>query len=104
MQPCGDGCLLRWEKVTDRLEISVSTSDLEMNVGFIPTNDDICSFVEENYGFKVHSAYIGQVKAKLGIREHENYHDSHTGKRKPCVCPPIKEAAIKAALEHYGYI
>ena len=57
MFPCGDGCLLRWEKVTDRLEISVSTSDLEMNVGFIPANDDIGSFVEEYYGFKVHSAY-----------------------------------------------
>ena len=80
MQPCGDGCLLRWEKVTDRLEISVSTSDLEMNVGFIPTNEDICAFVEENY------------------------HDSHTSPRKPCVCPEEKETAILDALEHFGLI
>lgn len=70
----------------------------------IPTNDDICSFVEENYGFKVHSAYIGQVKAKLGIREHENYHDSHTSPRKPTVCPEEKEAAILDALKHFGLI
>ena len=75
-----------------------------MNVGFIPTNEDICSFVEENYGFNVHSAYIGQVREKLGIREHENYHDSHTSPRKPTVCPEEKEAAILDALKHFGLI
>ena len=73
-------------------------------MGFIPTNEDICAFVEESYGFKVHSAYIGQVKAKMGIREHENYHDSHTSPRKPCVCPEEKEAAILDALKHFGLI
>ena len=75
-----------------------------MNVGFIPTNEDICSFVEENYGFKVHSTYIGQVREKLGIREHENYHNSHTSPRKPTVCPEEKEAAILDALKHFGLI
>ena len=101
---CGDGCLLRWEKVKDRLEISVSTSDLETDVGRIYTNDDIKQYIEEKYGFKVHSAYIGQVREKLGIREHENYHDSHTSPRKPTVCPAEKEAAIMDALKHFGLI
>lgn len=96
--------MLRWEKVTDRLEITVSTSDLETDVGRIYTNDDIKQYIEEKYGFKVHSAYIGQVREKLGIREHENYHDSHTSPRKPCVCPEKKETAIKEALEYFGFI
>ena len=61
-------------------------------------------YIEEKYGFKVHSAYIGQVREKLGIHQHENYHDSHTSPRKPCVCPEEKETAIKEALEHFGFI
>ena len=54
--------------------------------------------------FKVHSAYIGQVREKLGIREHENYHDSHTSPRKPTVCPEEKELAIMDALKFFGMI
>lgn len=73
-------------------------------MGFKPNNDDIKAYIEEKYGFKVHSAYIGQVKGKLGIREHENYHDSHTSTRRPTICPPEKEAAIVDALKHFGYI
>lgn len=96
--------LLGRKQVSDYVKISVNTADLEENVGFKPNNDDIKAYIEEKYGFKVHSAYIGQVKGKLGIREHENYHDSHTSPRKPCVCPPEKEEAIVDALKHFGYI
>lgn len=32
---------------------------------------------ENELVFKVHSAYIGQVREKLGIRELENFNDSH---------------------------
>ena len=96
-------CLSRKE-VSDYLRISVNTEDLETDAGKIYSNDDIKQYVEEMYGFKVHSAYIGQVREKLGIREHENYNDSHTSPRKPCVCPEEKEAAIMEALKHFGFI
>ena len=96
-------CLSRKE-VSDYLRISVNTEDLETDAGRIYSNDDIKQYIEEKYGFKVHSAYIGQVREKLGIREHENYHDSHTSPRKPCVCPEEKEAAIMEALKHFGFI
>ena len=86
------------------LRISVNTEDLETDAGKIYSNDDIKQYIEEKYGFKVHSAYIGQVREKLGIREHENYNDSHTSPRKPCVCPEEKEAAIMDALKHFGFI
>ena len=78
--------------------------EFDINFGFIPTVNDIKAYVKKVYGFKVHSAYIGQVKGKLGIREHENYHDSHTSSRKPTVCPAEKEAAIVDALTHFGYL
>lgn len=96
--------LLGRKQVSDYLHIAVNTEDLETDVGRIYTNDDIKQYIEEKYGFKVHSAYIGQVREKLGIREHENYHDSHTSPRKPCVCPEEKETAIKEALEYFGFI
>ena len=96
-------CLSRKE-VSDYLRISVNTEDLETDAGRIYSNDDIKQYIEEKYGFKVHSAYIGQVREKLGIREHENYNDSHTSPRKPCVCPEEKEAAIMEALKHFGFI
>ena len=96
--------LLGRKQVSDYLHIAVNTEDLETDVGRIYTNDDIKQYIEEKYGFKVHSAYIGQVREKLGIREHENYNDSHTSPRKPCVCPEEKEAAIMEALKHFGFI
>ena len=96
--------LLGRKQVSDYLHIAVNTEDLETDVGRIYTNEDIKQYIEEKYGFKVHSAYIGQVREKLGIREHENYHDSHTSPRKPTVCPEEKEAAIVDALKHFGLI
>ena len=96
-------CLSR-KQVSDYLHIAVNTEDLETDVGRIYTNDDIKQYIEEKYGFKVHSAYIGQVREKLGIHQHENYHDSHTSPRKPCVCPEEKETAILDALKHFGLI
>ena len=96
-------CLSRKE-VSDYRRISVNTADLETDAGRIYSNDDIKQYIEDKYGFKVHSAYIGQVREKLGIREHENYNDSHTSPRKPTVCPEEKEAAIMEALKHFGFI
>ena len=96
--------LLGRKQVSDYLHIAVNTEDLETDVGRIYTNDDIKQYIEEKYGFKVHSAYIGQVREKLGIREHENYNISHTSPRKPTICPEEKEAAIMDALKHFGLI
>ena len=96
-------CLSR-KQVSDYLCIAVNTEDLETDAGTIYSNDDIKQYVEDKYGFKVHSAYIGQVREKLGIHQHENYHDSHTSPRKPTVCPEEKEAAIIEALKHFGFI
>ena len=96
-------CLSR-KQVSDYLRISVNTADLETDAGVVYNNDDIKQYIEDKYGFKVHSAYIGQVREKLGIHQHENYNDSHTSPRKPTVCPAEKEAAIIDALKHFKLI
>ena len=92
------------KKVDDYLRIAVNTEDLETDAGRVYTNDDIKQYVEEKYGFKVHTAYIGQVREKLGIRFHENYNDVHTSLKKPPICPEEKEAAIIDALKHFNLI
>ena len=50
------------------------------------------------------SLYVAQVKRKHGIIEQENYNKSKTENAKVPQCPPEKEAAIRAALEHFGLI
>ena len=63
---------------------------------------DIKAWVEENYGFKVSSLYIGQVKDMCGLakeRDLKNY-----GKNRVPKCPPEKVEAIKAAFKHFGMI
>ena len=96
-------CLSRKE-VSDYLRISVNTEDLETDAGRIYSNEDIKLYVEEKYGFKVHSAYIGQVREKLGIHQHENYRESQSDNPRVMVCPEEKEKAIMEALKHFGFI
>ena len=96
-------CLSR-KQISDYLRIAVNTEDLETDAGVVYNNDDIKQHIKDKYGFKVHSAYIGQVREKLGIHQHENYNDSHTSPRKPTVCPEEKEAAIIDALKHFKLI
>ena len=63
---------------------------------------DIQAWVEENYGFKVSSLYIGQVKDICGLakeRDLKNY-----GKNRVPQCPLEKVEAIKAAFKHFGMI
>ncbi len=63
---------------------------------------DIKAWVEENYGFKVSSLYIGQVKDVCGLakeRDLKNY-----GKNRVPQCPEEKVEAIKTAFKHFGMI
>lgn len=87
----------------DRLKISVRTDQLESS-GKTVTNNDIKEYISNKYGFNVTSAYIGQVKAKLGIRQHENYNPPRGGTRPPSMCPKVKEEAIIEALKHFNFI
>lgn len=69
-----------------------------------PTYPEIKAWVMENHGLKVSSLYISQVKRKHGLPVGESYNKPKTEGAKVPQCPPEKEAAIEAALRHYGLI
>lgn len=74
---------------------------METNAGVVYNNDDKKQYVEDKHGFKVHSAYIGQVKGKLGIQEHENYNDSHTSPPKVLRMPSGKGNGDNGCIEAF---
>ncbi|MBO7184942.1 MAG: 23S rRNA methyltransferase [Oscillospiraceae bacterium] len=77
---------------------------METDAGTIYSNDDIKEYVEDKYGFKVHSAFIGQVREKLGIHQHENYRESRSDNPRIMAFSEEKEAAIIDALKHFGFM
>ena len=90
------------QRIDNHISVDLDVKKLGIKSGNA-TYDDIKAYVREKYGFEVHSAYIGQVKEKLGIRERKNYNVG-SGKHPMPLCPPEKEEAIKDALRHFGLI
>ena len=90
------------QRIDSHISVDLDVKKLGIKSGKA-TYDDIKAYVREKYGFEVHSAYIGQVKEKLGIRERKNYNVG-SGKRPMPVCPPEKEEAIMDAFRHFKMI
>ena len=63
----------------------------------------IKAWIEKEYGLKVSSLDVAQIKDKMGIEKRENY---NKGKKKAKVphCPQEKEKAIMAAFKHFKMI
>ena len=68
------------------------------------TYEEIKQYVLEHTGLKVSCLYIAQVKQKCGIIERECYNKPKSENARQPQCPPEKEAAIRAALEHFRII
>lgn len=66
------------------------------------TYAEIKAWIEENYGLKVSSLYIGQVKDMCGLTKERESRNSREYKNPQC--PTEKVEAIKAAFEHFGMI
>ena len=65
------------------------------------TYREIRAWVLQEYGWKVPSRYVTQVKRKHGIvTQGGQSRPLPEGKEPPCV-PPEMEAAIEAALRHF---
>ena len=65
------------------------------------TYKDIQNYIEENYGFKVHTAYIAEVKRELGLPIYDAPNAVEELKRpRPHPTPEMVEA-IKQALKYY---
>lgn len=68
------------------------------------TYKDIQRYVEENYGFKVHTAYVAEVKRELGLPMYDAPNAVEELKRPRSHPTEEMTVAIKAALKHFGII
>ena len=65
---------------------------------------EINEYIEAKYGYKVHSAYIAQVKRECGIEMGENYNLSQCEDYEPKLFTEEKRKAIKEALKQFNMI
>ncbi len=98
-------CLLSKLNVKQHIEVELTMDELDLTAAEKKASyEEIKAYVLEKYGLKVSHLYIAQVKRKCGIIERENYNKPKTENARQPKCPPEKEAAIRAALEHFKMI
>ena len=61
-------------------------------------------YVEKNYGFRVHAAYIAEVKRSLGLTMYDAPNAVEELKQSRKHPPKDKVEAIKAALKYFEVI
>ena len=85
------------------MEFSLEDMDMsEFKKG--ATYGEIKVYVLENFGLKVSSLYISQVKRKCGLEVGDSYNLPKSENTKVPTCPPEKEKAIMATLKHFRMI
>ena len=95
-------CLLTRETnpLTVEVRMEVETGEIKEH----PTYKRIEEYVQEKYGFKVHTAYIAEVKRMVGLDMHKAPNAVEQRKHEHHPCPPEKVEAIKDALRHFGLV
>ena len=97
--------LLSQQKPDDTIEIDLDLDELEATSAETKaTYQEIKDYVLKEFGLKVSSLYISQIKRKCGIEVGENYNLPKTENPKVPQCPKEKEDAIKAALKYFAMI
>ena len=69
-----------------------------------PTYKKIQEWIEENYGFKVHTAYVAEVNRELGLPMYDAPNAVDELKRPRQHPTEQMTTAIKAALKHFEII
>ena len=69
-----------------------------------PTYEEIKTYIQKEYGVKVSSLYISQVKRRLGLEVGDSFNKPKSENAKQPQCPPDKEKLIVAALKHFKMI
>ncbi len=86
----------------DQIEVELTDEDFALTAAeTAATYEELKAFVKAHYGFKITSLYISQVKRKCGLPVGECYYHPKKANSVIPQCPPEKEAAIRAALEHF---
>ena len=97
--------LLSQQKPDDTIEIDLDLDELDATSAELKaTYQEIKNYVLKEFGLKVSSLYISQVKRKCGIEVGENYNLPKSENARVPQCPKEKEDAIKAALKYYAMI
>ena len=86
------------QKSDDTIKIDLDLDELKA------TYQEIKDYVLKEFGLKVSTLYISQIKRKCGIEVGEHYNISQKENQKVPQCPKEKEDAIRAALEHFAMI
>ena len=86
--------------LTVQVRMEVETGEVKEH----PTYKRIQEYVQEKYGFKVHTAYIAEFKRMVGLDMHKAPNAVEQRKHEYHPCPPEKVEAIKDALRHFGLI
>ena len=97
--------LLSQQKPDDTIEIDLDLDELDATSAETKaTYQEIKDYVLKEFGLKVSSLYISQVKSKCGIEVGENYNLPKSENARVPQCPKEKEDAIKAALKYFAMI
>ena len=97
--------LLSQQKPDDTIEIDLDLDELDATIAELKaTYQEIKDYVLKEFGLKVSSLYISQVKRKCGIEVGENYNLPKSENARVPQCPKEKEDAIKAALKYFAMI
>ena len=97
--------LLSQQKPDDVIEVDLDLDELDItSAESKATYQEIKDYVLKEFGLKVSTLYISQVKRKYGIKVGEHYNISQKENQKVPQCPKEKEDAIRAALEHFAMI
>ena len=93
------------QKPDDTIEIDLDLDELDATSAELKaTYQEIKDYVLKEFGLKVSSLYISQVKRKCGIEVGENYNLPKSENARVPQCPKEKENAIKAALKYFAMI
>ena len=97
--------LLSQQKPDDTIESDLDLDELDATSAELKaTYQEIKDYVLKEFGLKVSSLYISQVKRKCGIEVGENYNLPKSENARVPQCPKEKEEAIKAALKYFAMI
>ena len=89
------------ERAIDAL-IEADIKDFIIVLGY--KGENVKEYIEEKYGFKVHTAYIAEVKRNLGLPMYDAPNMVEELKQPRRHPTAEKVEAIKDALKHFGVI
>ena len=89
----------------DVIKVKLDVSELPVSIhDGDATYPEIQAYVEKQFGLKVSSLYISQVKRKYGLPVTDSYNKPKSEHSRQPQCPPEKEKAITDALKYFKMI